>query len=98
MARNSFFYQINGVAINPPPISYFFQHPWTIGLPLAFVWLGALLLFPLKEQRFRFISVLAIVATALAISNATLALAMPAAAIGAAVLTSIELRRIQWAR
>jgi hypothetical protein len=26
---------IHGLAVNPPFVSYFFQHPWTVGVPLA---------------------------------------------------------------
>ena len=36
--------EIDGAIINPPVVSYFFQHPWTLGLPFALVathlWLG----------------------------------------------------------
>lgn len=29
--------EIDGAIINPPVVSYFFQHPWTLGIPLALV-------------------------------------------------------------
>jgi hypothetical protein len=32
--------KIDGATVNPPLVSYFFQHPWTIGFPLALATLG----------------------------------------------------------
>lgn len=32
--------KIDGATVNPPLVSYFFQHPWTIGFPLALAVLG----------------------------------------------------------
>jgi hypothetical protein len=32
--------KIGGATVNPPLVSYFFQHPWTIGFPLAMAILG----------------------------------------------------------
>jgi hypothetical protein len=32
--------KVAGATVNPPLVSYFFQHPWTIGFPLALAALG----------------------------------------------------------
>ena len=32
--------KVSGATVNPPLVSYFFQHPWTIGFPLGLATLG----------------------------------------------------------
>ena len=38
---------VDGALINPPVLSYFFQHPWTLGIPL---FVTALLVFATREE------------------------------------------------
>jgi hypothetical protein len=55
--------KIGGVAINPPFISYFFQHPWSLGVPIFLLVILQWAVFP--ERRFHGQAVLLLCSLAL---------------------------------
>jgi hypothetical protein len=65
-------------AVSPPFVSYFFQHPWTIGFPLA---LCALLVALSEQAHYLRLATLALLTLALAISQFVLFAALPLALI-----------------
>ncbi|WP_187431736.1 hypothetical protein ROLI_045850 (plasmid) [Roseobacter fucihabitans] len=76
-------FHVNDSYINPPLVSYFFQHPWTIGLPLG---LGVLhIALPLGEREVALrpaFPILALFFVTLAISNVTVALTFSSVILG----------------
>ena len=63
-------------AVSPPFVSYFFQHPWTLGFPLA---LCALLVALSDHAHYLRLATLALLTLALAISQFVLFAALPLA-------------------
>lgn len=74
------FCSAGGVLTNPPIVSYHFQHPWTVGLPLG---LTALLVFDAAPRAWRRAAGLGLLLASLAISQfvlfASLSAALPVA-------------------
>ena len=67
--------KVGGATVNPPLVSYFFQHPWTIGIPLALATLGLGLDRSAGRRKWR-VGVLLVLFLALAISQIVLFLAL----------------------
>ncbi|MBI4699752.1 MAG: hypothetical protein HY744_01070 [Deltaproteobacteria bacterium] len=83
--------RVDGALLNPPLVSYFFQHPWTIGLPL-----GLCLLLVLQERRrppglWRYVAC-AVLLAALALSQIVLFAALSAVLLVAEPLGSRDCR------
>lgn len=74
------FCSVGGTLTNPPFISYHFQHPWTVGLPLG---LTTLILFDAAPRSWRRVGAFTLLLASLAISQfvlfASLCVALPAA-------------------
>jgi hypothetical protein len=94
VARFVMICEVGGVDLNPPVISYFFQHPWALGLPLA---LCAMLIVLDQQQpgAARYFS-LAVLLSALTISQVVVFASLAGAVSVADVFTSgrLEGRRI----
>jgi hypothetical protein len=67
--------KLAGATVNPPVVSYFFQHPWTTGFPLALATLGLGLDRSPRRRAWR-AGVLLVLFLALAISQIVLFLAL----------------------
>ncbi|NUM36203.1 MAG: hypothetical protein HUU50_16800 [Candidatus Brocadiae bacterium] len=73
------FYQIGNTDINPPLCSYFFQHPWTIGSPLAILIFLLLKIYEEKQIKNSFFCILlCLFCSTLSFSNMTLFLSLTA--------------------
>jgi len=68
-ARLLSFCNVGGTLTNPPFISYHFQHPWTVGLPIA---LTVLLVFDSAPRSWRRSGALAVLLSGLSMSQAVL--------------------------
>jgi hypothetical protein len=67
--------KVGGAIVNPPLVSYFFQHPWTLGIPLALATLWLALDPRAGRPKWR-AGVLCVLFLALAISQIVLFLAL----------------------
>jgi len=66
---------VGGATVNPPLVSYFFQHPWTVGFPLALATLGLALDRTVRRSAWR-TGVLLALFLALAVTQIILFLAL----------------------
>lgn len=69
--------QIEGLWLNPPLISYFFQHPWTLGLPIALS--ATLVAMDSKSSRRRRMLTLVLLLVMLSLSQVVLFLSLSGA-------------------
>ena len=81
---------IEGLSINPPFVSYFFQHPWTLGAPLA---LAALLVAAESRRRAPRLAALGLLLLALSFVQIVLFLTL-----GGALLAAESLPWIGWGK
>lgn len=77
---------LHGHYINPPTASYFFQHPWTLGLPLTLMVLLIMLNLRTSQPKLMHGFLLALCFTTLGLSNITLCLSVGAALLGATLV------------
>ncbi|MGC8640299.1 MAG: hypothetical protein ACP5XB_10535 [Isosphaeraceae bacterium] len=93
VARLVMICEAGGVDLNPPVISYFFQHPWALGLPLALCTM--LIVLDRRNPRpGRYLS-LAVLLCALTISQVVVFASMAGAVFVAEVFSS---GRLEWRR
>jgi hypothetical protein len=75
--------QVDSATINPPMVSYFFQHPWTLGLPLA---VSMLLLAQQEDRNPLWYFALAVLSLALSLSQIVLFVTISASIAGASFI------------
>ncbi|MGA9925355.1 MAG: hypothetical protein WBQ29_18315, partial [Isosphaeraceae bacterium] len=91
VARFVMICEVGGMDLNPPMISYFFQHPWALGLPLAVC--ATLIILDRRRAGFvRYIS-LALLLAALSFSQAVVFAALAGAIPVAEVFSDLSFTR-----
>jgi hypothetical protein len=91
VARFVMICEVGGMDLNPPMISYFFQHPWALGLPLALC--ATLIILDRRSAGFvRYIS-LALLLAALSLSQAVVFAALAGAIPIAEVCSDLSFTR-----
>ncbi|MDP6208336.1 MAG: hypothetical protein QGG01_08525, partial [Roseibacillus sp.] len=74
---------LDGAMLNPPTISYFFQHPWTLGIPLA---LAAMVLLTEEELTWKGAAFVGLLLLALSFSQVVLFVCLLPTAVAVAAL------------